>query len=352
MAQLLRCSLLLLVPLAAEAYSGGAGSCHTASGGHGEATPGDGGFALSAVASTAAPGETLTLQLRHALPETQFKGFLVKVTGPDGDYDDGGASFTGLDSHPLAQAKNCYGPSAATHRSSDQKNSVELQLTLPSETVELVATVIVMVARQSSMGSEWYTWTVPLSVAEQAEPQAVQPQQLRCRPDGSRCPLILSLQPQDEWNAGHVSCANRVLDDSVGFDDPALGATVLELAGGDTTMPIVTYCYSGNEFVFGMFVLPTLTDAGFTDVVNGGAFVEPSDAVDWNNDETLEELCVCNSPPTSEAGCASAELTAACPGDVVRHFPAKPACPWNSTNARALSTSALCSDRRRHRQHQ
>merc|ERR1719329_656980 len=107
------------------------------------------------------------------------------------------------------------------------------------------------------MNSEWYTWSVPISVVEQAAAPAVEPQQVLCRPDGSRCPLILSLQPQDEWDTGHVSCAHRVLDETVGFDDPALGAYVLELAEGDTTTPIVTYCYSGNQFVFEMFVLPT-----------------------------------------------------------------------------------------------
>ena len=48
-------TLLLLVPPSADAYSRGAGSCHTASGGHGEATPGDGGFALS-LASAASGG--------------------------------------------------------------------------------------------------------------------------------------------------------------------------------------------------------------------------------------------------------------------------------------------------------
>ena len=125
----------------------------------------------------------------------------------------------------------------------------ELQLALPPEPVELVATVVVMISRQSTMDSEWYTWTVPISVAAQDEPQ---PQPVRCRPDGSRCPLILSLQPQDEWDAGHVSCAHRALDGTAGVDDPALGVKALELAGGDTTTPIVTYCYSGNELVFGV----------------------------------------------------------------------------------------------------
>jgi hypothetical protein len=157
-------ALLQLAPLCADAYSRGAGSCHTASGGHGEATAGDGGFALS-LSAALTPGSTVTLRLAHARAATQFKGFLVKVTGPGGDYDGGGAEFSGLDEHALAQSKRCYGPATATHRSSELKDAVELALVLPQEPVELVATVIVMIYRTSVMESEWYTWTQPLSVA-------------------------------------------------------------------------------------------------------------------------------------------------------------------------------------------
>jgi hypothetical protein len=162
--------LLLLVPLSADAYSRGAGSCHTASGGHGEATPGDGGFALSLASAPTAGSSTLALRLAHTATETHYKGFLVKVNGPGGDYDGGGASFTGLDAHALAQSKECYGPAAATHRSSDPKDAVELELALPSDSSELIATVIVMISRQSRMDSEWYTWRVPISELAVAEP--------------------------------------------------------------------------------------------------------------------------------------------------------------------------------------
>ena len=86
MADLVRLwTLLLLVPLSADAYSRGAGSCHTASGGHGEAAPGDGGFALSLASAATAGSSTLTLRLAHTVTETQFKGFLVKVNGPASD---------------------------------------------------------------------------------------------------------------------------------------------------------------------------------------------------------------------------------------------------------------------------
>ncbi len=163
-------ALLQLAPLCAVAYSRGAGSCHTASGGHGEAAAGDGGFALSL---SAAPtlGSTVTLRLEHASAAAQFKGFLVKITGPGGDYDGGGAEFSGLDQHALAQSKRCYGPATATHRSSELKDAVELALVLPQEPVDLVVTVIVMIYRTSVMDSEWYTWTQPISVAAaQVEP--------------------------------------------------------------------------------------------------------------------------------------------------------------------------------------
>ena len=156
--------LLQLVPLCADAYSRGAGSCHTASGGHGEATAGAGGFVLSLSAAPTA-GSTVALRLVHAEAVSQFKGFLVKITGPGGEYDGGGAEFSGLEQHALAQSKRCYGPAAATHRSSELKDSVELDLVLPQEAVDLVATVAVMIYRSSVMDSEWYTWTQPISVA-------------------------------------------------------------------------------------------------------------------------------------------------------------------------------------------
>ena len=142
----------------------------------------------------------------------------------------------------------------------------------------------------------------PAPAAAAAGPEA--PEIQMCRPDGSRCPIVLSLQPQDEWDASHVTCATRMPI----HDDPSLVADVLALAGGDTSTPIVTYCKSGNVFVFELFVLPTLTDAGFTDVSNGGAWELPSDegiAADWANDVVLEELCVCD-VPAGEDGCVAA----------------------------------------------
>ena len=45
--------LLLATPREATGYSRGAGSCHTASGGHGSATAGNGGFALEVDGATA-----------------------------------------------------------------------------------------------------------------------------------------------------------------------------------------------------------------------------------------------------------------------------------------------------------
>ena len=89
--------LLQLVPLCADAYSRGAGSCHTASGGHGEATAGAGGFVLSLSAAPTA-GSTVALRLVHAEAVSQFKGFLVKITGPGGEYDGGGAESVGWSS--------------------------------------------------------------------------------------------------------------------------------------------------------------------------------------------------------------------------------------------------------------
>jgi hypothetical protein len=191
--------LLLLLPSPAQPYSQGAGSCHTARDGHGEATTGDGGFRLTLL-SAPEPGATVTMRLEHSSAATLFKGFLVKVTGPGGDYDGGGAAFAGLETHALAQAKSCYGPAAATHRSPNAQDAVELQLTLPPEPIELIVTVIVMISRLSMMESVWYTWPVPVSVAEQ--PVALPPPQL---------------QPGDTGSCGSASDVNN--DGIVGVDD-------------------------------------------------------------------------------------------------------------------------------------
>ena len=90
-----------------------------------------------------------------------------------------------------------------------------------------------------------------------------------CRPNGSRCPIMVDVRAQSEWDAGHVSCATRIPVQ----DDASRTGEVLTLAGGDSSHPVVVYCYSGARAGRAVTVL---TNAGFTDVTNGGGFVSPT----------------------------------------------------------------------------
>ena len=118
------------------------------------------------------------------------------------------------------------------------------------------------------------------------EPAAPTPPPPMCRPDGSRCPILLDVRTEDEWNTdGHASCAVRIPVQ----DDASRTSEVLALAGGDLSYPIATYCYSGARAT-------TATDgplasAGFTGVVASGGWVMPA-----GNAAVLEEMCVCDTP--------------------------------------------------------
>lgn len=116
-----------------------------------------------------------------------------------------------------------------------------------------------------------------------------------CRADGSRCPILLDVRTEEEWNGpeGHASCATRLQIQR----DPALAATVLSMAAGDRSAPIVTYCYSGVRAGTAESIL---AQAGFTAVSNGGGWIEPE-----GNAATLQDLCTCNTPCSSRT---SAEI--------------------------------------------
>ena len=181
--------LCLLYCVAVQGYSSGAGSCHTANDGHGPPDSGSGAFFVQLVPSCPAPGSTVTyahefmtrsshcvdalLRLTMAawrrlqLQGAPFRGFMLKVTGPAGSYDGAGASFTGLGTHPTAQAKDCFGPAAATHRSPALKDRVDLQLQLPPNATELTITAIAVASRQSAAVGQWFKWTQALNVTSE-----------------------------------------------------------------------------------------------------------------------------------------------------------------------------------------
>lgn len=53
----------------------------------------------------------------------------------------------------------------------------------------------------------------------------------------TRCVCLLQA---DEWEGGHVSCAQRLPVQ----DDAGLVSQVVDLAEGNMATPVVTYCYS------------------------------------------------------------------------------------------------------------
>jgi len=52
-----------------------------------------------------------------------------------------------------------------------------------------------------------------------------------------RCPIVIDVRTQLEWDAGHASCAHRLEIQ----DNPSLEAKVLALAKGDRTHPLQVY---------------------------------------------------------------------------------------------------------------
>ena len=94
--------------------------------------------------------------------------------------------------------------------------------------------------------------------------------------------IVIDVRTEAEWNAGHVSCAHRLPVQ----DDPALVDQVKALARLNPrylSTPVVTYCFSGARAATAVGVL---TSAGFTDVRNGGGYVQPPD-----NAAKLQALC-------------------------------------------------------------
>ena len=102
-------------------------------------------------------------------------------------------------------------------------------------------------------------------------------------PLAPRAPLVLDVRTQEEWDAGHISCAKRMPVQ----DDSSLIQAVKLLVGLDLTVPVVTYCHSG---VRAGKAEEALKASGFTYVRNGGGYDLPP-----SNTAQLEQLCT---PPT------------------------------------------------------
>lgn len=79
--------------------------------------------------------------------------------------------------------------------------------------------------------------------------------------------LTIDVRTQQEWDSGHLPSARLVpIDDFEGRVEEIAG-----WLGGDRTKPVVVYCRSGNRSGRAKQILER---AGFTHVVNGGAYQE------------------------------------------------------------------------------
>merc|ERR1712032_1484217 len=96
----------------------------------------------------------------------------------------------------------------------------------------------------------------------------------------AKCPIVIDVRTQLEWDEGHASCAQRLEIQ----DDPSLVDKVSTLANGDLSYPVYVYCRSGNRSGKAQKVLQ---DKKWTRVVNAGG---------WASGHTnIQKLCDCTS---------------------------------------------------------
>jgi len=96
------------------------------------------------------------------------------------------------------------------------------------------------------------------------------------------CPLIIDVRSAAEWDAGHVSCAQRLEIQN----DAALVETVRCYTGGKMSYPIQVYCRSGSRAGQAVAVLQ---GQNFTAVTNAGGYD--------TNGPALTQLCACSPQP-------------------------------------------------------
>lgn len=101
-----------------------------------------------------------------------------------------------------------------------------------------------------------------------------------------RCPIVIDVRTQLEWDAGHAPCAHRLEIQN----DPTLVTKVLSLAKGDLNYPVQVYCRSG--FRAGK-AKKLLQDQKWTAVSNAGGW--ESGQVD-----AIKKLCDCEKGATGK----------------------------------------------------
>lgn len=101
-------------------------------------------------------------------------------------------------------------------------------------------------------------------------------------PDG-RCPIVIDVRTQNEWDAGHATCAHRL---EIQYDTK-LVAKLSTLAKGDLSHPVQLYCRSGNRAGVAQKILQ---DRKWTHVTNAGGWDKQANAI--------QKLCDCKTTTT------------------------------------------------------
>ena len=98
-------------------------------------------------------------------------------------------------------------------------------------------------------------------------------------PYDERCPIVIDVRTQLEWDEGHAPCAHRLEIQN----DPGLVAKVEALANGDRSHPVQVYCRSGNRSGQAQKILK---DRKWTHVTNAGG---------WQSGQAdaIKKLCDC-----------------------------------------------------------
>ena len=134
--------------------------------------------------------------------------------------------------------------------------------------------------------------------AQEADrPDATTPSQPRTAAyDHRKCAVVLDVRTEQEWRAGHISCAHflPVQDEPAGWQ-----AELLSLAGGDKNSAILTYCHSG---VRSAEAATLLKKAGYSRVLNGGGYTISTNVTGTTDRAALEKVCEACRDATNPTG--------------------------------------------------
>jgi len=152
--------------------------------------------------------------------------------------------------------------------------------TLESKLQETISTLLDISApctgHQKSTAAKIKTTAAPTTTTKAATTKTL--------PADGRCPIVVDVRTQAEWDAGHAPCAHRL--EIQYYND--LEKDLLKIAKGDRTHPVQLYCRSGNRAGKSKSILE---HKKWTHVTNAGGW--ESGQID-----SIKKLCKCTSSTT------------------------------------------------------